>query len=51
MLTEKSKVETLDKLQKEHEALRDKLKESKMQQRQSKKLDKHVSRLNSYNFV
>ncbi len=47
MLTEKSKVETLDKLQKEHEALRDKLKESKMQQRQSKKLDKHVSRLNA----
>lgn len=47
MLTEKSKIETLDKLQKEHEALRQKLKESKMQQRQSKRLDKHVNRLNT----
>lgn len=49
MLTEKSKMETLDKLQKEHELLRDKLKKAKMEQRQSKRLDKHVNRLNETN--
>lgn len=49
ILTEKSKIETLDTLQKEHEALRDKLKKSKMQQRQNKRLDKHIDRLNTSN--
>jgi len=49
MLTEKSKMETLDKLQTEHEALKEKLRESKMQQRKTKRLDKHVDRLNTSN--
>ncbi len=45
MLTEKSKMETLDKLQKEHEVLKDKLKDAKIEQRQNKKLDKHINKL------
>ncbi|MBN2664777.1 MAG: hypothetical protein JXR68_14095 [Bacteroidales bacterium] len=49
MLTEKSKIETLDKLQTEHEQLRTKLKQTKTQQRQNKRLDKHVNRLNATN--
>ncbi len=49
MLAEKSKIETLDTLQKEHEELRQKLKDSKMQQRQSKRLDKHINNLNANN--
>ena len=47
MLTEKSKIETLDKLQKEHEVLKDKLNNAKLQQRKNKRLDKHVNRLNA----
>ncbi len=46
MLTEKSKIETLETLQKEHEQLKDKLKAAKTHQRNTEKLDKHVSRIN-----
>lgn len=49
ILTEKSKMQTLDKLQTEHERLRDKLKNAKMQQRKNQRLDKHVDRLNATN--
>jgi Ca2+/Na+ antiporter len=42
---EKAKIETLDKLQKEHEDLKQKIKESKNIQKTGQKLDKHIDRL------
>lgn len=44
---EKAKIETLDNLQKEHEDLREKLKTAKRNQQNTKKLDKHVNRINA----
>ncbi len=44
---EESKIETLDKLQVEHEQLKQKLKNVKLQSRKNQRLDKHVERLNS----
>lgn len=43
--TERAKIEALDKLQQEHEELREKLKNATKIQRTGQKLDKHVNRL------
>ncbi len=43
--TEKMKIETLEKLQKEHEELKEKLRLAKTNQHKNKQLDKHVNRL------
>jgi len=43
--TEKAKIEALDKLQQEHEELREKLKTASKIQKTGKQLDKHVNRL------
>ncbi len=44
---EKSKIETLDKLQVEHETLKQKLKNVKLEERKNQRLDKHVKRISN----